>query len=80
MKLRYKSFEDSASVERNYSLTADEEFEKNELVNFVASFGLLLRDSMFKGDMTEEKLKKMARKFTAKSDDEKDLKAMISKL
>jgi Ca-activated chloride channel family protein len=80
VKLRYKSFEDSASVERNYSLTADEEFEKNELVNLVASFGLLLRDSMFKGDMTEEKLKKMARKFTAKSDDEKDLKAMISKL
>jgi len=80
VKLRYKSFEDSASVERKYSLNADEEFENNELVNLVASFGLLLRDSIFKGDMTEERLKKMARKFTAKGDDEKNLKAMIAKL
>ncbi len=77
VRLRYKSFEDSASVERNYSVQSDAEIYEGELMNLVASFGLLLRDSMFKGEMTQEKIKRMAQKYRAKNEDEKELRKMI---
>ncbi|MCH2229546.1 MAG: von Willebrand factor type A domain-containing protein [Crocinitomicaceae bacterium] len=80
VKLRYKSFEDSSSVERKYALKKSHEKTKNELLNIVASFGLILRDSMFKGNMTPAKLKEMAAAYEAKNEDEKQLKDMILQL
>ncbi|MGB0914556.1 MAG: YfbK domain-containing protein, partial [Crocinitomicaceae bacterium] len=80
VKLRYKSFEDSASVERQYALKKSQEKTKSELLNIVASFGLILRDSMFKGDMSPAKLKEMARTYNAVNEEEMELLQMIDKL
>ncbi|MDX2360698.1 MAG: von Willebrand factor type A domain-containing protein [Crocinitomicaceae bacterium] len=80
VRLRYKSFEDTSSVERNFTLREDQEVLEGELVNLVASFGLLLRDSMFKGEMTAIKLKKIAKSFDPIGEDEEELKAMILSL
>jgi hypothetical protein len=43
------------------------------------SFGLLLRDSSFKGEMTKEELAKMAAKLNGKSEDVLKLKEMIAR-
>ncbi len=77
--MRYKSFEDSSSVERQFSLSLDAEIQKSELLNTVISFGLLMRNSSFKGEMTKEELGKMSKALGSKSEDIIKLKAMIEK-
>jgi hypothetical protein len=77
VRLRYKSFEDSSSVERQFSLSKDAEIQKSELLNTVVSFGLLMRNSSFKGDMTKEELGKMSKALGSKSEDVNKLKEMI---
>lgn len=80
VKLRYKSFEDSSSVERQFDLKKSQLKTENELLNIVTSFGLILRDSMFKGNMNPAKLKEMAMDYSPQNEDEKQLKEMILKL
>jgi Ca-activated chloride channel family protein len=64
VKLRYKPFDDSASIQRNFSL-----------IN-----ALELRDSVFKGDLTRESLLKQAKNFNATTKKEVELKNLIFKL
>jgi len=80
VKLRYKPFEDSLSIERKFSLKENSEIIQNDLVNLVAAFGLTLRNSVFKGELTDEKLTQMANKFTPKDEEEAELKKMILSL
>jgi len=80
VKLRYKPFEDSASIERKFSLEENSEIIHNDLVNLVASFGLTLRNSVFKGELTNEKLVQMAKSFTPENEEEVELKKMILSL
>jgi Ca-activated chloride channel family protein len=80
VKLRYKPFEDSASIERKFSLEEKSEVVQNDLVNLVVGFGLTLRNSVFKGELTNDKLVRMAKKFTARNDEEAELKKMILSL
>jgi Ca-activated chloride channel family protein len=80
VKLRYKRFEDSTSIERKFSLKVDDEIIQNDLVNLVTAFGLTLRNSVFKGELTNEKLIQMAKIFTPKNEEEKELKKMILSL
>ena len=80
VKLRYKRFEDSTSIERKFSLSEDSEIIQNDLVNLVTAFGLTLRDSIFKGDLTNEKLIHLAKEFTPKDEEEEALKEMILSL
>ena len=77
VKLRYKPFEDSASIERKFSLEENSEIIQNDLVNLVASFGLVLRNSVFKGDLTREKLIQMAKNFKPQNEEEVELWKMI---
>jgi Ca-activated chloride channel family protein len=77
VKLRYKSFEDKTSVERKYSLSKEDKAEKNDLLNTVISFGLLLRNSSFAGEMTTGQLAQMAIALPANGEDVKVLKEMI---
>lgn len=80
VKLRYKPFEDSASIERKFSLEENSEIIQNDLVNLVASFGLILRNSVFKGEMTNEKLIQMAKNFKPQNEEEIELWKMILSL
>lgn len=80
VKLRYKPFEDSTSIERKFSLKENSELIQNDLVNLIAAFGLTLRNSVFKGDLTHEKLIKMAKEFKPTNEEEVDLKEMILSL
>lgn len=80
VKLRYKPFEDSTSIERKFSLAENSEIVQNDLVNLVTAFGLTLRNSVFKGELTEKKLIQMAKKFTPKNEEEEVLKKMILSL
>jgi Ca-activated chloride channel family protein len=77
VKLRYKPMEDSASVERQYHLNSKEKVTPNELLNLVIAFGLELKDSAFKGDLTLEQLHAMAKDFHAKTEEEIELKTCI---
>ena len=79
VKLRYKKFEDESSIERTYSLNERAGYKKNELLNTVISFGLLLRDSAFKGEMTKEALSEMASKLGKSDEDVEKLKEMIAR-
>ncbi|NRA13170.1 MAG: von Willebrand factor type A domain-containing protein, partial [Crocinitomicaceae bacterium] len=78
VKLRYKSFEDKSSVERQYTLSKDDKTEKNALLNTVISFGLLMRSSSFSGEMTMEQLAQMAYALPETDEDVKEFKNMIS--
>lgn len=80
VKLRYKPFEDSASNERKFSLEENSEIVQNDLVNLVAAFGLTLRNSIFKGELTDEKLVQMAKNFKPKNEEEVELREMILSL
>ncbi len=80
VKLRYKRFEDSTSIERKFSLSEDSEIIQNDLVNLVTAFGLTLRDSVFKGDLTNEQLVQLAKDFTPKDEAEEALKEMVLSL
>jgi len=80
VKLRYKPMEDSASVERQYHLNSKEKVTPNELLNLVIAFGLELKDSAFKGDLTLEQLHAMAKDFHAKTEEEIELKTCILKV
>ncbi len=80
VKLRYKPFEDSTSIEQKFSLEESSEIMKNDLVNLVAGFGLMLRNSVFKGEMTNEKLIQLAKEFKPKNEEEIELKKMILSL
>ena len=80
IKLRYKAFEDSISIERKFSLSQDSKIVENRLVNLITAFGLTLRNSVFKGELTEEKLIQMAKSFKTKNDEEEELKRMILSL
>lgn len=80
VKLRYKRFEDSTSIERKFSLSKDSEIVQNDLVNLVTAFGLTLRYSIFKGDLTNEKLIHLAKEFTPKDEEEEALKEMVLSL
>ncbi len=80
VKLRYKRFEDSTSIERKFSLSEDSEIIQNDLVNLVTAFGLTLRDSIFKGDLTNEQLVQLAKAFSPKDEEEKALKKMVLSL
>lgn len=80
VKLRYKPFEDSASIERKFSLAENSEIIQNDLVNLVTAFGLILRNSVFKGNLTNERLVQMAQNFKPQNEEEVELWKMILSL
>jgi Ca-activated chloride channel family protein len=80
VKLRYKPFEDSVSVQRVYNIMENEPKEDDELLNLVITLGLELRDSAFKGDLTKESLLSKVRGFNATTKNEIELKDLIFKL
>jgi hypothetical protein len=77
VKLRYKSFEEKTSVEREYSLSKEDKDEKNDLLNTIISFGMLMRNSSFSGEMTKGQLAQMAIALPSDSEEIKVLKEMI---
>lgn len=76
VKLRYKAFEDSSSVERRYSLKNSEPKQEQHLLNTVIGFGLYLRNSAFKGKVNEQWIMDHIR-FLPK--EEEELKNVIKK-
>lgn len=80
VKLRYKPFEDSTSVQRDYQILENQAKENNELLNLVIALGLELRDSAFKGDLTKESILSQVKSFTATTEKEIELKNLIFKL
>jgi len=77
VKLRYKPFEDKESIEKRFILLKDTPIRQNELLNLVISFGLHLRDSAFKGTISPETLSRLARNFTPRNQEEKELVDLI---
>ncbi len=77
VKLRYKPLEQNSSLEKRYSLPSDQEVRSNELLNLVVAFGLELRDSAFKGDLSHKLLVELAKEYNPKNDEEKDLVELI---
>lgn len=77
VKLRYKAFEDSTSVERRFSLLKSAEMEENVLLQTVISFGLELRNSVFKGSVNETMIKDLAKKVVVRREEEEELKSLI---
>ena len=72
IKLRYKTTDSNSSIlmTRLVKLSSDD-ISKNDF-NFamsVASFGMLLRDSKYKGDITYQKLIKLAKKSKGKDEE-----------
>lgn len=80
VKLRYKPFEDSISVQRDYQLFNNQPKEDIELLKLVIALGLELRDSAFKGDLTKDVLLLQAKNFVATTEREMELKKLILKL
>ncbi|MFT5780202.1 MAG: Ca-activated chloride channel family protein, partial [Crocinitomicaceae bacterium] len=80
VKLRYKPMEDSTSIEQKFSLKEENEIVENQLVNLIISLGLQLRNSAFKGNITEETLAAQAVAFKPKNEDERELKEMVLSL
>jgi Ca-activated chloride channel family protein len=79
IKLRYKPMEDSVSVEREYSMSKSVNSTTSELMNLVIAFGLYLRDSEFKGNVTTKMLRERALAYRAKTEEEVELKDLILK-
>lgn len=77
VKLRYKPFEDSASIEKRFSLSKTHILEKDPLLTAVIGFGLQLRNSAFKGMIDNELLTKLANSLEAKTEDEKELQRLM---
>ena len=80
VKLRYKPFEEEASIERRYSLKSDQVMVNNRLLNLIIGLGLHLRDSAFKGDLSVEQLKKLAKEIEPRTEDEFELKRIVEGL
>lgn len=77
VKLRYKPFEDSVSIEKRFSLPKTQNLEKDPLLTAVIAFGLQLRNSAFKGMVDNELLTKLANSLDAKTEDEKELQRLM---
>ena len=77
VKLRYKSFEEKSSVKREFTLPVNDSVVKNDLLNTVVSFGLLMRNSAFKGEMTKAGLNEMVNGLSDESEGVVELKKMI---
>lgn len=77
VKLSYKPFSDSISTERTYEVLESQPKEKSELLNLVIAFGLELRGSVFKADLTKDKLMTHVNNFDPITQKESDLKTMI---
>lgn len=80
VKLRYKPLEARASIERKFSLSSDQKVKKNSLLNLVIAFGLELRDSAYKGSLTQDLLIQMAKDYNSTHKDERELVEMINLL
>jgi Ca-activated chloride channel family protein len=77
VKLRYKPFEDTVSIEKNFTLFNAQEIERDLLLEAVIGFGLHLRNSAFKGDLTLELLRELSDKLVVKNEEESELKKLI---
>jgi len=77
VKLRYKAFEDSSSVEKRFALKNNSAVIPNDLLNLIIPFGLHLRDSAFKGETSIAYLHERAKSFDAKGEEEVELKKII---
>lgn len=80
VKLRYKPFEETKSIEKRYSLASDAPVQQNKLLGLIIGLGLHLRDSAFKGDLSINLLQTMARSFNPSNEDEFELKRIILSL
>lgn len=80
VKMRYKSFEDSASIEKRYVLNNNAPIVENLTLSLIISLGLELRDSAFKGNINLESLIKQGKGFPAKTEEEIQLKKLIVNL
>lgn len=77
VKLRYKLLEAESSNEFVYELKGDAEKADAVKLNTVIAFGLLLRDSAFKGDITPEGLRQFAQTMKVENEDDQKLLEMI---
>jgi Ca-activated chloride channel family protein len=80
VKLRYKPLDDSISVQRDYTLLESTPIKDNELLNLIIALGLELRDSAFKGDVSNAFLLELAKSYKATTKQEIELKNLIFKL
>jgi Ca-activated chloride channel family protein len=76
VRLRYKLLEEATSEEENYVLANEREMTENSLLQTIIAFGLLLRQSAFKGMCSEELLREMVGKLQ-NSKQELELKTAI---
>jgi len=65
VSLRYKLLEATTSVEETYVLANESEVTENPLLQTIVAFGLLLRQSTYKGTCTNELLRELVGKLTA---------------
>ena len=80
IKLRYKPYEEIASLERRYALKNSDPLMQNDLLNLVIGLGLQLRDSPFKGQLSIERLQDLARNFEPETEEEFELKRIVLSL
>ncbi len=78
VKLRYKPFEEEKSVEREFMVKASGKMELGFQLNTVIGFGLLLRDSAFKGNLDRERLYRYSKNLIPSSEEEEVLLGMIA--
>lgn len=77
VKLRYKPFEDSVSIEEQFSLPKNQKLEEDHLLTAVIAFGLELRNSAFKGNINKVYLIEIANNLKGKTEEESELKTLI---
>lgn len=60
VRLRYKLLEEATSKEENYVLADESDVIENPLLQTIVAFGLVLRQSAFKGTCSEELIRELA--------------------
>lgn len=76
VRLRYKLLEEATSVEENFALATESEVTENPLLQTIVAFGLLLRQSAFKGICSEDLVRELAGRLQ-NSQQELELKTAV---
>lgn len=79
VKLRYKPFEDSVSIEEQFSLPKAQKPEVDSFLTTLIAFGLELRNSAFKGTIDTNYLTEIISNLNESKTDENELKQLIDK-
>ena len=79
VKLRYKPFEDSVSIEEQFSLPKAQKPEEDSFLTTLIAFGLELRNSAFKGRINTNYLTEIISNLNESKTDDNELKQLIEK-